>query len=267
MDFRSRWVFVTGASSGLGLEMARVLARDHGANLILVARRRDRLEKLREELNSAHGVEVDVIVADLSKAEDVDRAFREATARHPIYGVVLNAGVTHFGEYDELSWDDFRAMLETNVVSVVRLSTLFLPYLEQKNQGGGLMLVSSMAGLVPVPYQTAYSGTKAFIINYGCGLWHETHDKNVSVTTFVPGGIQTEMTSTDRFKALGGWLMPADRCASAAIQAFRQRRYLHVPGFVYRAGTVAMKLLPQQLLTGRVAATYRKALESSRSGV
>ena len=75
------------------------------------------------------------------------------------------------------------------------------------------MIVSSMAGMTTVPYQTAYSGTKAFLVSFGTGLFHELRGRPVSMTTFVPGGIQTEMTSGKRFGPLRGWLMPVDQCA------------------------------------------------------
>jgi short-subunit dehydrogenase len=140
------------------------------------------------------------------------------------------------------------------------LTTLFLPHLLEANRGGGILLVASMAGLTPVPYQTAYSGTKGFLVNFGRGLYHELHGKNVSVTTFVPGGIVTEMTAGERFVPLKGWLMPVDRCAREAIQGFVRRDYLTVPGFANRIGSMLMRFVPERFLTGRVAATYRTAI-------
>jgi short-subunit dehydrogenase len=263
MNFRGRWVLVTGASSGLGREIARCLALEHGANLVLAARRAARLEELKGELERTARVSVHTIVADLSKTDDMDRVFHEATAGRDIYGVVLNAGVTHFGSFDELSWADFQAMLATNVTSVVRLTTLFLPYLEARNQRGGILLVASMAGLMPVPYQTAYSGTKAFLINFGRGLHHELEGKNVSVTTFAPGGIATEMTAGDRFVPLKAWLMPVEPCAREAVRAFAARRDIHLPGLTNRLGSVLLRFLPQRFVTARMAATYRSALLKS----
>jgi len=263
MNFRGRWVVVTGASSGLGREIARVLAVDHGANLVLVARRAPRLDELKSELEETARVAVHTIVADLSNPEDMERVFHEATAGRAIYGVVLNAGVTHFGSFDELSWADFQAMLATNVTSVVRLTTLFLPYLETRNEGGGILLVASMAGLVPVPYQTAYSGTKAFLVNFGRGLHHELEGRSVSVTTFAPGAIATEMTAGERFIPLRGWLMPVEPCAREAVRAFVARREIHLPGLTNRLGSVLIRLLPQRFVTARMAATYRSALIKS----
>ncbi len=266
MDFQGRWVLVTGASSGLGWEMTKVLAKEHGANVIPVARRLPRLEELKREIESTSSARVRPIAADLSRVEEVDRMLQEATADTPLYAAVLNAGITHFGEYHELSWSDFEAMLATNVTGAVRLATKLVPYLEERAEGGGLLLVSSMAGLTPVPYQTAYSATKAFLLNFGCGLHHETVGRGISVTTFVPGGIKTEMTAGERFQALGGWLMPADRCAREAIDCFKRRRYLHVPGVVMRAGAALLGVVPRRLLTSRVAATYKSALETVRRG-
>jgi short-subunit dehydrogenase len=260
MDFHGRWVLVTGASSGLGREIARCLARDHGANLVLAARRAARLDELKSDLERTARVAVHTIVADLSNADDVDRVFHEATAGRHIYGIVLNAGVTHFGSFHELSWADFQAMLATNVTSAVRLTTLFLPYLESRNEGGGILLVAGMSGLTPMPYQTAYGGTKAFLVNFGRGLHYELRGKNVSITTFAPGGIATEMTAGERFTPLRGWLMPVEPCARDAVCAFVERREIRLPGVINRLGSVLMRILPQSFVTARMAAAYRSAL-------
>jgi short-subunit dehydrogenase len=265
MDLTSRWILITGASSGLGRELARVLARDHGANLVVVARRRERLDELASELETNHGVSVRALTADLAQIDQVDRVFAEATQDTPLYGAILNAGVTHFGKWDELAWAEFERMHALNVTSVVRMTTHLLPYLEKRKEQGGLMLVSSMAGLVPVPYQTAYSATKAFLVHFGCGLHHEMEPRGVSVTTFVPGGIQTEMTEGAAFNDLRSWLMPVERCARDAVRAFRDREYVYSPGFVYRWGSAVTRLLPQRFFIGRVAEQYRRSLERNRS--
>ena len=261
LEFRGRWVLVTGASSGLGWEMAKILARSHGANLLVVARRSERLEALRQELADTR-VEIVTCTADLSKLEDVDRVIEAATVQHPVYAAILNAGVTHFGRYEELEWDAFQAMLATNVTSVVRMTTALIPTLEK--QGGGLMLVSSMAGIHPVPYQTAYSATKAFLVHFGCGLWHELAGRNVSITTYAPSGVVTEMTGGKNFIPLRKWLMPIGPAALEGIEAFRRRRYVHVPGLANRVGSVFARMLPAQFTTGLVAAQYRNALRKQR---
>jgi short-subunit dehydrogenase len=260
MDFRGKWVLVTGASSGLGKAMANVLAREHGANIIPIARRKERLDALKHELETDARVEVDPIAADLSKLDQIDQALAHATKNRQLYAAVLNAGVTHFGSYHELAWNQFEEMLHTNVSSIVRMTTALVPYLEQNAPGGGIMLVSSMAGITPIPYQSAYSGTKAFVINFGCSISHEIHKKDLSITIYAPGGIATEMTAGERFHALRRWLMPADAAAREGIEAFRRRKYLHVPGATNKLGAVLWRLLPQRMMTSQVAASYRRAL-------
>jgi short-subunit dehydrogenase len=264
MSFRDRYVLVTGASSGLGRAMTTILAREHRANIIAVARRAKLLEELRREIESSAAVRVEPIVADMARPDDVERVLRQVTHERRIYAAVLNAGVTHFGHYDELPWPDFETMLHVNVTSTVRLTTGLLPYLEETGEGGGVMLVASMAGITPVPYQAAYSGTKAFLVHFGRALCCELQGKNVSLTTYAPGGIVTEMTAGASFGPLRKWLMPVDAAAREGIEAFRTRKHLHVPGRTNRIGMALLKLLPQSLVTNRVGAVYRRAIEQTR---
>jgi short-subunit dehydrogenase len=256
-------VLVTGASSGLGREMARLLAVKHGANLLIVARREDRLTELKSTLEREAGVKVETCVADLSKLDDVDRVIAAAKSGRELYGAILNAGVTHFGQYGELSWESFRSMLDTNVIATVRLATALVPELEA--QGGGLMIVSSMAGIFPVPYQTHYSATKAFLVHFGIGLWHELQGRNVSITSYAPSGVVSEMTAGDNFTPLRRWLMPVEQAANEGVEAFRTRKYLHISGFANRVGSAFARLLPQRLTTSLVAAQYRSALKKQSS--
>jgi len=263
MELRGRWVLVTGASSGLGREMAKVLAVKYGANLLIVARREDRLREVKAELEQKGGVKVDTCVADLSKLEDVDRVIATATEGRALYGAILNAGVTHFGPFEKLSWEAFRSMLDTNVVATVRLTTALIPHLE--SQGGGLMIVSSIAGLHPVPYQSHYSATKAFLVHFGVTLWHELQGRNVSITSYAPSGVVSEMTAGESFTPLRRWLMPVDQAANEGVEAFRNRKYLHISGFTNRVGSVFARLLPQRLATSLVASQYRNALRKQSS--
>jgi short-subunit dehydrogenase len=263
MDFRGRWALVTGASSGLGHAMAGILAREHRTNILAVARRADRLEELRRELESSAGVEVKTVAADLARPEDVDRVVRASSGLEGgLYAAVLNAGVTYLGDYRKLPWNDFLTMVQVNVISTVRLATELVEVVEREAPGGGLLLVASMAGVTPVPYQTAYSGTKAFIVHFGCGLWHELQGRDVSVTTYAPGGIATEMTAGERFGTLRKWLVPVDGAARDGIEALRTRRYVHIPGPMNRLGLKLVRLLPDRFVTGRVGAAYRRSLEA-----
>jgi hypothetical protein len=192
----------------------------------------------------------------------VDRVFEEATANSMVHAAVLNAGITHFGDNRDLGWDGFEALLATNVTSSVRLCSRFVPYMIEADHGGGIMLVTSLAGLVPVPYQTAYSATKAFMTTYGQGLYHELSRENVSVTTFAPGGIDTEMVAPHGFKEHFGDLQmqSAEACARDAVRAMVARDYLYVPGLFNRFQLFLPRLVPRKLATAMVARAYRKLL-------
>ena len=262
MDFRGKWVFVTGASAGLGREFARQLAVDHGANLVISARRLQKLEELKAELEPK-GVQVICVTGDMSKADDVDRVLKEATAGRHLYGAVLNAGATHFGHHHHLGWDDFLSMLQINVTANVRMATELVAHMKAHRLGGGLMMVSSMTGMMPAPYQSAYSGTKAFLNSFGTALAHELEGHPVSLTVFAPGGIQTEMTSGEKFSTLTKWLAPADVTARAGLKAMRKRERLAVPGFLNQLGAFTFRFVPRRFAMGQLASTYRKALLDS----
>lgn len=264
MEFSGRWVLVTGASSGLGEEMARQLARQH-ANLILVARRGTRLNTIKSELEQAHGIQCHVIPADLSSPADVDRVHAEAIARADVYAVILNAGVTHFGPHLDLDWTGFQDMLATNVTSVVRLVNLFCPYLIRQDQGGGLLLVSSMAGLLPVPYQAAYAGTKAFITNFSQSLSQELTGENISLTVFSPGGIDTAMTQGSKLRHFENtvFLQDVKSCAAEGLAALRARKPLFVPGRLNRTQLFATRFAPRSLVASIARNAYRKVLDKA----
>ena len=270
MQLESRWVLVTGASSGLGREIATQLARDHRANLILVARRQSRLEELQQELESEYGVQVRVQPADLSDLDQVERLFEVCTRECNIYAVVLDAGVTFFGRQQNLAWDEFQRMLATNVNSVVRLVNRFVPYLLSRNDGGGLLIVSSLAGIIPLPYQAAYSGTKAFLTNFGLALAYELRHENLSITVFAPGGIATEMLDKSGLRekfADSPFTQSVTVCARSAIRAMQRRRRLAVPGVLNKIAATAARCVPRIALTALVGRAYQRALEAKPRSV
>jgi hypothetical protein len=259
MELRGKWVWVTGASSGLGLEMARQLAAMHGANLIITARRADRLEKLRLELEP-HGVQVRLLAGDMSKHDDITRMLDDVRQVPTLAAVVLNAGITHFGPHEELSWQAFEQMLNTNLIGTARLTSELARHFKQGKLPARIMLVTSMTGLSPVPFQAAYSGTKAFLTSFGTALAHELKGTHVSITVFAPGGIKTEQTSGERFGPLQGWLAPVEAVAAEALEALHGGPVLRVGGFTNRAGLFIFRLLPRNVVMALVGSQYRKAL-------
>lgn len=264
MNFRGRWVLVTGASSGLGEEMARQLARD-GAHLILVARRLERLAALKAGLEQAHGIQCVTLAADLSRAGDVERVYREAAQAAEVYAVILNAGITHFGPHLDLDWQHVSDLIATNVTGVAQLAHRFLPDLIARDQGGGVLLVGSMAGLMPTPFQTAYSGSKAFLSHFGQALAQELRGRNVSITVFCPGGIDTAMTRDSKLRYFSNtpFLQPVQDCAADGLAALRRRQTLFVPGGLNRLQVFMARFAPRGLVARVAHDAYRRALEPS----
>lgn len=265
LQLHNQWVLVTGASSGLGQEMARQLAHVHKAHLLIVARRQDKLEQLKAELEKDAGIQVKVIAADLSVMADVDRVIAQSLEGGNLYGAILNAGLTYFGRHTDIPWERFESMLQTNVVGVTRLTTALVQHFETTGKEGGVMLVSSMAAFYPVPYQAAYSATKAFLLSFGNALSHELRNPRFSVTVYAPAGIATEMTGGEAFNGLKSWLMPVSQAASEGLQALIKRKYSHIPGRLNRLGSMFMHLLPGKFIAGQMSKIYYKSLLQSEA--
>lgn len=250
---------MTGASSGLGREMARQLGRRYGARVLATARRADRLEELVAEL-AAEGREARAFPADLSRDEDVDR-LADAAIELGIDGAILNAGIASWGLQGDMPMATFETMLSTNVRSLVRLTNRFLEPLAARPARGGLLFVSSLAGFIPIPYQAAYCGTKAFVNHFGFALRAELRGRGPSVTVYTPGGIATELLDktelSKKFQADSFGIMPADVCARVALRAFVKRRPYAVPGFFNRVSLFATRLLPRTFLPAALEKAYR----------
>jgi short-subunit dehydrogenase len=264
LKFKHKWVLVTGASSGLGYELAIQLATQYEANLLVVARRADKLEALKTYVEQHTSSKVKTITADLSKVADADRVMDIALAEPGLCGIILNAGITYFGRLTEMDWEQFEKMLQTNVTGMVRMAQRTAVHFEQTGAEGGLMVVSSMAAILPTPYQAAYSGTKAFMLNFISALAHEMKNKCFSYTVFLPGGMTTEMTNNEKFSALKNWMMPVAVAARTALHAFHKRKATCVPGTSNKLGAYLSGLIPKRIIVGGMARTYSRALEGKK---
>ena len=191
-DFKDRYgpvALVTGASSGIGLAFAEALAAK-GFDLVLVARRIDRLEALGVRLATAHGVKVDALQIDLAQPDAAQRMLG-ATAGLDVGLVVSNAG---FGMKGEHAGNDPQAMADMLMVNCnvpLQLTRGFIPRLRQRGKGG-IILVSSIEALMGCPYSAAYSSSKALVNALGEGLWAELQPEGIDVLTLCPGATESE---------------------------------------------------------------------------
>jgi short-subunit dehydrogenase len=230
---------ITGASSGIGAELARQLcARGHDA--VLVARRRDRLERLAAELREQHGRRVEIIACDLADADARAQLPADlANLSLDIDVLALCAGFGLGGPFVSQPADRITAMVRTNVEAVMALSRLLIPPMTAR-RSGAVLIVSSMAGNQPMPNFGAYAATKAAMTSFAESLHCELKPSGVTVTALCPGGVTTEfsevagVTGTERRTPAALMIGPED-CARAGLDGLEQGRRIVMPRRAVRA--------------------------------
>jgi uncharacterized protein len=186
-----KWALITGASAGIGLELAKLLAAG-GANLVLTARRADRLEKLAVDITAKHGIHVEIFAADLARAEAPAEVF-EFTHRKLIEVELLinNAGFGAFGYVHEIAEGRMLEMIQVNCSAVVQLTRLYVPAMVERRHGD-VLIVASVAGFQAVPFNSVYAATKAFDLLFAEGIAEELSEFGVRVCALCPGSTNTE---------------------------------------------------------------------------
>lgn len=183
---------VTGASAGIGLELAKIHA-SLGGKLVLVARRKDRLESIKTDFEEKYKVQVEIISKDLSKKEAPKEIYKELKARKiSVDYLINNAGFSQQGYFHEIDWDVQESMIMVNVMAMVELAYLILPDMVDRKSGRILNVASSAAFAPGGPLQTIYYATKAFLVSFSQGLAGELENSGVTVTVLCPGATATE---------------------------------------------------------------------------
>lgn len=186
---------ITGASSGIGKELAWIHAKN-GNDLVLTARRETELQKLKDELHQAYGVIVVVIAKDLSDLNSPYEIYRETESKGiQIDFLINNAGFAGYGYFHERIPEDDLKMINVNVTSLMLLTKLYLPGMTARRKGK-ILNVSSSASFIPGPMQSVYYATKAFVTSFSQALAEELRDKGVTVTALCPGMVNTEFVES-----------------------------------------------------------------------
>ena len=245
----SEHILITGASSGIGLELARCFAADK-SNLILVARTTVALEALAAELRGRHQVEVHVITADLSQAGAAQFIFDEVKGRGIVVDVLVNnAGFGLHGGFAELPLGRQLEIIQVNVAALVALTRLFLPGMIERMRGG-ILNVGSVAGFLPGPNMAVYCATKAFVQSFTEAVGEELPGTGVTVTAFCPGATDTNFGKVARGlkqRRNNVAKMPADVAARCGHRDFRAGRMVSVPGGGNRLVIFLIRFLPRWL--------------------
>ena len=246
---------VTGASSGIGSELARTLAaRGHG--LALVARRRERLDDLAQELSGGYGVDVSVHARDLINLIERRELVAEVRAmRRPVVGLCNNAGFGTSGRFHELDADRELDEVELNVSAVVDLTHSFVGEMVERG-AGAILNTASIAAFQPLPGLATYSATKAFVQTFSEALHTELTDTGVSCTVLCPGPVATEW---EEISGAGG-IMPSvayvdpESIAESAVDGMERGKRTVMPGLLPRAAAASGRFVPRTVLLPAIRA-------------
>ncbi len=250
MTYTGKWALITGASAGIGAVFARALAA-RGANLVLVARREDRLKALAEELKAAHAIDVRIIAADLAVDDAPDTIFARLKADSIDVDILVNnAGFGMPGVYTENDWQAHRDYLELMVTGYAHLTHLFLPGMLARGYGR-IIHVSSVAGLVPGSSgHTLYGASKAFLVSFAQSLAAEGDGKGVNVTALCPGFTYSEFHDVNDTRSIVSALpkymfMAPEPVVEGALDAVERGHVVYVPGAWNKFVVWLMKALPR----------------------
>ncbi len=244
---------VTGASAGIGGAIAHELAaRGHG--LVLVARRKDRLDALAQELSDAHGVRTETISCDLADAGARDRLPAQIGELGLDVDVLINnAGFATGGAFAEADAERELQQVRVLVEAPVALTLAFLPAMVERRRGA-ILNVASTAGMQPMPYSAGYSAAKAYVLAFSEAIHHEVRGQGVIVTALAPGPVETEFWEQAGWQVRGGKSfekaipgparLTAEDAARAGVRGLESGDRVVVPGLPFRAGMLAARYLP-----------------------
>lgn len=249
------FALVTGASAGIGLDLAHILA-ERGHDVALTARNGEALERLAGELREKHRVRAEVVVADLADPRGPSLVVEELGRRSIALNVLVNnAGFGTQGPFAEADLERELAMIQVNVCAVVQLTRLLLGQLIG-NAPARILNVASTAAFVPGPYMSTYYATKAFVLSHSMALARELNRKGVTVTALCPGPTHTEFqkrAGIHESTLFGKKAMASRPVAEAGYEGMMKGRLVVVPGVSNKVSVLGARFAPRRFLTRFVA--------------
>ncbi len=265
-QWKGRWTLITGASAGIGKTFAGKLAQG-GSNLVLTARRLDRLEELAAQLRSAHSIQVECVAADLNLPEAPAQIFAFTEAKGlSIDFLINNAGFGQYGEFGTSELDRQLSMVQVNCAAVVGLTHLYLRGMMERRRGDVLILAST-ASFQAVPYMSVYAASKSFDLLFAEGLAQEVASYGIRVCALCPGATQSEFQQvagapTDR---IGRTEETAETVVLVGLEALAGGKHHVISGFRNRAGAGIQRLVPRRVVTNATAKLFRPRSSSGRA--
>lgn len=244
---------VTGASSGIGEAFARHLA-NMGYDLIIVARREERLQTLAEKL----AVDVQIVVADLTVDDDIVQVEDVINAHDDIAVLVNNAGFSRIGQFDDVPLDKHLGMIQLHITTTVRLTHAVIPQMKV-NRSGAIIQVASFGGFLPLPGSATYNATKAYLLSFTESLHLELESHGIVAQVLCPGFTRTEIFDMAGYQADVPEIlwMSSDEVVVASLSALSRKRHRVTPGIMYQ---IAWRIAQLPFIRGLVQRYALKAL-------
>jgi len=258
---RSNTALITGASSGIGRELAHIHARK-GGNLVLIARSKEKLERLKAELESTYKISATVIAEDLSEASSAQRIFEKTEQLGLVINILINnAGFGGHGLFHDRNLVEEQSMIQVNMVTLTNLTHFYLKGMVERRQGK-IMNVSSGASFMPGPLQAVYYATKAYVTSFTQALAEEVFEHNVTATAFCPGAVATGFVKAGGLEGIDVW-KNAKSAASVAQYGYRAMERgelvpINEPGVKFMLNWI-VPLLPRKV----VLKISRKSMEKT----
>lgn len=248
-ELKNKWVLITGASSGFGVDYANICA-GAGANLIVTARRKERLQELKASVEKTHGVKVLVLSCDLAAPGAIDQLIRDINSEGiEVEALINNAGFGLFGDFVSSDWSQVKQMLDVDIAALTELTLKFSNQMAARGRGY-ILLVASIGAYQATPTYAAYAAAKAYVLNLGEALNIELRSKGVNVSVLSPGVTATEFLAVSGQKATLYQrlvMMKSLPVARLGVKAMLKNKASVVPGFINKISVLSLRLLPRPM--------------------
>ena len=245
---KKKYTLITGASMGIGYELAKLFAKD-GHNLLLVARNLDKLQLVKDELSN-HNIDIRILSIDLSKNDHIQNLFNYIEINNiDVDNIVNNAGVGLFGDFKDIESNINETLIDINITALTKITTYFLPKLMIKNSGG-ILNVASTAAFCAGPRMSTYYASKAYVLNLTEAIHEECKGNNVRISCICPGPVKTEFQSKAgivKSESAKKCLMDAKTVAQQGYKGFLKGKAIIIPGNKNKLLVCGNKLLPRKI--------------------
>jgi uncharacterized protein len=248
------YTMITGASSGLGKDFALEYAKAK-QNLILVARRKDRMDELASNLRTEYGINVEVFSVDLANDDAVKRFINQLDPSWFIDRLINNAGFGWHGPYEDSDPTTLSAMIDVNVKALSVLAHCVIAKMKV-NRRGEILNVASMAAYTPGPFMTEYYATKAYVLSFSMALREELKPYGIKVAALCPGPVHTEffkVAANTPGSLMGKVTLDSQSVVKTAIKGLAHNHSVTIPGWPFKLGRMAMKIVPRGLSAKLIA--------------